>query len=259
MVFPIRGGRYEVSPGLRRMDLSHEQIFWLPDGWEDQVHAKWRYAARRSPCWVAEGADPEVIDDVLLWAGSRFLEEHPGRRLQMGCRLGMQVPEDLAIVQETPKGNRVVYLHVSFPNGWRPSEKIGGSFASVHAPVAHFDRMAAAEARIVRSMIDRGPFERFAWGVHVETELDRADLPDRWPGCSLPDVVFRVERQTTRGFPEHRAALFTIHTLTTPLRDLKCGQRLSLADALESMDEEARAYKGLDVFTIRRLVEYLRA
>ena len=129
MVFPISEGRYEVVPGLRKMNLGHERLFWVTDERERELDAKWAYASSRNPVHVAQGAD-EVVDDILVQAGGRFLEEHPHVRLQMGHRLGMQIQEDLAIVQEVEGGNRVIYLHVSFPNGWDPAEKIGRSFAA---------------------------------------------------------------------------------------------------------------------------------
>lgn len=258
MAFPIQNGKYEVVPGLRKMNLEHEKTFWVTDEYEHEIATKWVYSTHRNPVHVAHDADKGVIDDILLEAGAQFRAENPRSTLKMGCRLGMQVQEDLAIVQETDDGNRVIYLHVSFPNGWDPAEKIGGSFASIHEPVAHFGRMSRQQDQIVRAMIDRGPFERHAWGIHTTDELDRLGRPDQWLGCDFKQAVFRTERQTTLGFPEYRAALFTIHTMITPFEELAYGQRLELAKAVESMDEEARAYKGLDVFTIARMTSWLR-
>ena len=122
----------------------------------------------------------------------------------------------------------------------------------------HFESMAANQDKIVRAMVDHGPFERHAWGVHATPELDRLGVPDLWTHIDMVDAVFRVERQCTLGFPEHRAALFTIHTMITPFRDLKMGQRLQLARAVEGMDRASRDYKGLDIYAAGRMVSWLR-
>jgi len=257
MRFPIENGKYEVSPGLRKLDLSREKLFWITDEYEDQMEAKFELAGSRSPIHIAESADVDAIDAMLLGAGGRFLEEHPEHPLQLGYRFGMQIQEDLAIVQEHEGGNRVIYLHVSFPNGWDPATKIGLDFASVHEPVAHFETMAANQDKIVKAMIHYGPFERFAWGVHTESELERINRPDRWEGCDVGAAVLRVERQTTMGFPEYGAALFTIHTMRTPLKDLESPQRHLLAQALDGMDSASRAYKGLSDEAVDRVVAWL--
>ena len=257
--FPVANGKYEIAPGLRKLDLETEQLFLVTDEYKEQLEAKAQYASRRSPVHVAEGADEAIIDDILISAGGRFLEEHPEHPIILGRRLGMQVQEDLAIVQEHGDSNRVIYLHVSFPNGWEPAAKIGLDFAQVHEPVAHFETMAANQAKIVKAMIEHGPYERYAWGIHTVRELDRFGKPDQWEGCDLGEVVFRVERQTTWGFPEHRAALFTIHTMRTSLSALESPERRLVAEALRGMDELSRGYKGLTEATIKRLSDWLTA
>jgi len=257
--FPVANGKYEVAPGLRKLDFGTDKLFLVTDEYDEQLEAKTRYASQRTPVHIAKGADEALIDDILIAAGGRFIEEHPEHPIILGRRLGMQVQEDLAIVQEQGDSNRVIYLHVSFPNGWDPATRIGLDFAQVHEPVAHFETMAANQNKIVKAMIEHGPYERYAWGVHTVRELDRFGKPDQWEGCDLSDAVFRVERQMTWGFPEHRAALFTIHTMRTPLSDLESSQRRLVAEALRGMDERSRGYKGLTEATIERLSDWLTA
>ena len=61
-------------------------------------------------------------------------KEHPSRNLsfQNFEELGYQLQEDLAVFH---RSNKLIALHVSFPSVWIPKEKIGLSFASIHAPV----------------------------------------------------------------------------------------------------------------------------
>ena len=252
--FPITNGRYEVKPGLRKLK-DDECVFWVRDNFDAQVAAKWNLQRSRKPIHIANNADLFAIDDMLVQTGARFHQEHPKVPLKIGSRLGMQIQEDLAIVES--KGARVIYLHVSFPNGWDPAEKIGGSFAAVHAPVAHFEKMAATQDKIIQAMIHHGPFERFAWGLHTLPDLDRVGKPDNW--SSPEDVYFRVERQTTLGFPEHEAALFTIHTMIEPISALSSDEREQIALALESMDEAARGYKGLSPKDVQNVATKLRS
>lgn len=250
--FPITNGTYEVKPGLRKLGAD-ERVFEVRENFDDQIAAKWRLQRHRNPVYVDKEVNLFDVDDMLVQAGMRFHQDYPNKKLKMGTRLGMQVQEDLALVQE--KDCKVIYLHVSFPNGWNPAEKIGGTFAAVHAPVAHFEKMAAAQDKIVQAMIHHGPFERFAWGLHTIPDLDRVGKPDDW-SC-LDNLYFRVERQTTLGFPEHGAALFTIHTYVEPVTSLSEDQRKQLALALESMDERSRTYKGLTVDVVKRLADVL--
>lgn len=255
--FPISRGKYEVKPGLRKL-RPDEQVFWTNEDYGFQIAEKWRLNRHDSPVYLDKDKDQEVVDSVLLKAASRFIEEGSGRKLSLGVRFGMQVQQDLAIVQ-AGSPNRMIYLHVSFPNGWHPLDKIGRTFTETHAPVAGFEDMAKREDRIVQAMIEHGPFERFAWGIHTTDYLDRYGVKDKWGRWSGDgtQAFLRVERQTSLGVPEHNAALFTIHTFIQPLGSLTPEQKGLTAQALNGMSEASRAYKGLSGSAVERITKYL--
>lgn len=175
--------------------------------------------------------------------------------------------EDLALVVSSPSHQHdwLAMLHLSFPNHWSPSEKIGQPFLAVHAPVADFERVARTSEKLMEAMLHRGPFVRFAWGIGTDTALNHH--PENPPGRSLPrntpeqageSTFMRIERQTLRGFPEHQAALFTIRTYFTPVSRIAADpeRRIQLREAIATMSPAALAYKGLEAIQAP-LVAYL--
>lgn len=168
--------------------------------------------------------------------------------------LGLNAPEDLAIVARHPQGGDwLAAVHVLSPQHWDPREKLGRDFVAVHEPVAGSGPLNATAARLVDAVIHRGPFVRFAWGVAMSDRLDHhpaaPQSPDRAPDTRFdPDRAFlRVERQTLTGFPGVHGALFTIRPYVSPLREAVAepAHARALAAALRSMTPDQVAYKGL--------------
>jgi dimethylamine monooxygenase subunit A len=116
-------------------------------------------------------------------------------------------------------------------------------------------------------MIHSGPFVRHVWGIHRDPawchnpHLHRQEpWRDGTPAEAAAQAWFRVERQTTLGFPHLNRALFTIRYFVEPLTAVAADpwRRERLASALAGMDEEEMAYKGL--IPVRdRLVAWLQA
>jgi hypothetical protein len=163
--------------------------------------------------------------------------------------LACQVQEDLAIVSTDGPRHWISYLHVCLPNGWAPSEKIGGSFGSIHAPVAGMSDMNRRGEEFVRIMIGATDgLVRFAWGVTFDDELNHhPDKPRTRFDPANPRAFLRVERQTIWGFPAVGAALFAIRTYLYDCDRLRrdAATREPLVAALASMPVDSRIYKGL--------------
>ena len=164
--------------------------------------------------------------------------------------LAMNVQEDLSILVAAPDGtDHLAALHVLLPEKWNPLDKIGRSFAEVHAPVAGSAAMIASAPKLIQAVVSRGPFARFVWGVTPSGRLDHH--PNVPPEAGLTDdpaqYLLRVERQTLHGFPAHSGALFTIRAYLYPLRALLCTpeQAAALASGIRSMTPEQLKYKGL--------------
>jgi hypothetical protein len=172
--------------------------------------------------------------------------------------LGCQLQEDLAIIKLGKNGdNHVAALHLCFPNHWSAEEKIGKDFGAIHAPVPGMARIIRRSDAIVSSMINNGPFVRFAWGLSTDRRLNHhpvspAGIAERvWQGRHFnprePKLFLRIERQVIKGFPDIQAALFSIHTYFTDCATLKQDptKRNSLIAAIQSMNAASLRYKGL--------------
>jgi dimethylamine monooxygenase subunit A len=192
----------------------------------------------------------------------RHLEETAGLD-RLADALALACQEDYAIVRgpegTMEDGDRAELLHIAFPSHWDPRTKLGRDFGTIHAPVAHNDAILKARRSLVRAMIEKGPFVRYAWGIAVDGRLGfhtgtGQAAPSIAPEIlSDPDAVarrahLRVERQTTFAMTDLNRGLFTIRVYVTPVTEVATDpwRRQMLRDALASMDDEALAYKGLE-------------
>jgi dimethylamine monooxygenase subunit A len=170
--------------------------------------------------------------------------------------LACQVQEDLAVVRLTGDRNWLASIHLCFPNHWAAEEKIGRDFAAIHEPVAGIETINRAAPAIVRAMVHKGPFVRFAWGIASDARLNHHPEPPRgvpaaaWhgryaTGGDTAEFFLRVERQVVWGLPAVGASLFTIRTYFVSGAALSDADRNSLRSALHSMTPEQREYKGI--------------
>jgi hypothetical protein len=172
--------------------------------------------------------------------------------------LAMQIQEDIALVEKTNEGgDRIVTLHLCFPNHWAAQDKIGKSFMISHAPVPGMARINQRAEQLLNSLLHKGPYVRFAWGLATDTHLNHHPIPPEgfdkklWQGRSFnptdPQLYLRIERQVIHGFPEIDIFLFTIRTYFYDVAVLKQSptKRDALQSALQSMSPATLSYKGL--------------
>ncbi|AWN24583.1 hypothetical protein DKM44_08935 [Deinococcus irradiatisoli] len=157
--------------------------------------------------------------------------------------LAVQAQEDFSVWARAEGGSEYqALIHASYPQHWQPLEKIGRPFAEVHAPVAGIEALSASVPKLFPTILARGPFVRFGWGVNAPQRLDHH--PALGPGARGWHLW--VERQTLSGFEAEGGALFTIRPYAYPLEQvLDAEQAAALADALRSMTPQQAAYKGL--------------
>lgn len=172
--------------------------------------------------------------------------------------LAAQIQEDLTVVSRSNERHWVSAIHLCFPNHWAAEDKIGHRFAAVHAPVAGMDKINQRGEALVRTMIERPPAIRFAWGLSTDTRLNHhPKMPagialEQWQGRQFnlqnPRLYLRIERQVIWGFPAVNAALFTIRTSFRDCGILKREANLQskLIAAIHSMSPDSLAYKGLE-------------
>jgi hypothetical protein len=170
--------------------------------------------------------------------------------------LACQIQEDLAVLRVTDQ-QWLSAVHLCFPNHWAAEEKIGRTFADIHSPVPGIEKISARAAALVDAMIYKGPYVRFAWGLSTDAHLNHHPQPrpgvarHTWGGRTFnparPELWLRIERQTSWGFPQIAAALFTIRTYFTDCRHIRrdSAKVATLTCAIESMSSETLCYKGL--------------
>ncbi|MCS7227189.1 MAG: DUF3445 domain-containing protein, partial [Gloeomargarita sp. SKYB31] len=163
--------------------------------------------------------------------------------------LAMQVQEDVCVVCRAGDRHWVSAIHLCFPNHWAAQDKIGKTFAEVHAPVPGMAPLNQRGAVLVHAMIAGPPMVRFAWGLSTDTELNHH--PDQPAGRTFdpqhPQLYLRIERQVIWGLPTVDAALFTIRTYFRDVNVLRRDPRLCtlLQQAIRSMSPPSLTYKGL--------------
>jgi dimethylamine monooxygenase subunit A len=281
---PFRHGRrYDVAPGLTRFRAGESgadsKVFQFDRTWHDYHRAK--LAVRQQHLnqhYCTSGLSADLRREVVQFIAQRLVAEHGYlfQRLESGelkCALtdetlaldadlqqhgyhdafdalACQVQEDLAVISSQGDGRHwLSAAHVCFPNGWAPAEKVGGSFAAVHAPVAGMAEMNRRGDEFAKVMIGAADgLVRFAWGVTFDDELNHHPDRPRTPfNPAQPRAFVRVERQTIWGLPHLGAALFTIRTYLYDVAAIRRDGRLrgALVSALRSMPAASRVYKGL--------------
>ncbi|MBC8139951.1 MAG: DUF3445 domain-containing protein [Armatimonadetes bacterium] len=177
-----------------------------------------------------------------------------------------QTPEDMAVVS-LPEGepDAIAALHVCSPSHWSPESVIGQPFTAIHAPVPGMGKISAASASLLEAIRTLPPVVRFNWGIEF---ADRLNLhPEPPPGtnadrrildAAAPCPLFlRVERQVLWGMETARALLFAIRVYTRPVTELSPRERDDLREALLTMPEASRLYKGLPPETFAAVMDYL--
>lgn len=238
-----------------------------------------RTLGEEEPSWL-EWSEDQIILPLLGVQVDRTdaleLRTHPapledlGRAIADQCQrqtgvrrwlelLGLVVPCDFAMMASASEGHHVgdqcEAMHVCFPSSWSPRMKVGRDFAEIHRPVANNEKILKGSANLVHAMCFMGPYVRYAWGMHRHGGLDsnpdhqpeRIDMTGWSPERVAAQTWLRVERQTTKPFPDLARGLFTIRTFVEPLvevaKDREKAQQL--AAAIRSMNPASLRYKGL--------------
>ncbi len=173
--------------------------------------------------------------------------------------LACQIQEDLVIISKSPFGRDwLAAVHLCHANNWAAEEKIGQSFQSIHEPVAGMSNGKRDAEAIVNTIVNKGPFLRFAWGLTPSAELNQHPRPcltstggqDRKMRFDpdKPSLYLRVERQILWPFPKEQAALFTIRSYLTDCQQIRADKvkNTALVSALNSMTKDQLKYKCLN-------------
>ena len=168
----------------------------------------------------------------------------------------LSLQEDFVILKQQDDALRTEYLSVCFPSRWDPREKLGLDFAAIHAPVADNAALIAAAQSIMTMAFMKQPMLRHVWLIVPSASLDQhPDKNEAWwtetlrdISPLLPNLFFRVERQTTWPLPHLQRAVFFIRVMMSPLVDVinaVPGRAAELAASLRSMTPAVVAYRGM--------------
>ncbi|MFT4153430.1 heme-dependent oxidative N-demethylase family protein [Parafilimonas sp.] len=191
--------------------------------------------------------------EAIAW-NKNTMQLYNNNYISLFDALCSQAQEDFAICQLENNKDWLAAIHVCSPNHWSPQQKTGKPFDAVHAPVAGMQKTFGHYFKMLQSIVQKGPFTRFAWGIATDNRLNHHPEPPpsinktAWEGRQINDAArlfIRTERQNMIGFPEVNAFLFTIRTYFYEADDLNDYEKKQLWLAVQSMPPESLAYKGL--------------
>jgi hypothetical protein len=199
----------------------------------------------------AEESCDEVAAGVLASMG-----ESPSHETGVDALVdaALRVADDLCVLQEDSSGTaRLTAAVLCSPNRWRLAEKIGGTMAAIHGPVARYDvdldsPVTAMLARLAPSR----PVWRINWGITNHPSLFQPHTPPHTPQIDPGAMWLRVEWQTLRRLPVTGAVLFGIRTYVQTLAEFRRTRRPELiddfADLILKLPDDVATYKSISPY-----------
>jgi hypothetical protein len=290
---PFLNGKYSTAPGLTPMEKASDEadklIFQIDEHYEDYISNK--VNCRRENMhkyYCEENFLPGTSLSVNYYIANRLIKEHPGsfslvedgrnyifvnyksnkqlrwkrdwmnvegdEYLSLFDALCCQAQEDFAVCQLSDDRDWMCAIHLCAPNHWAASDKIGKAFDIVHAPVPGIEKTLNNYSKMLQSVIQKGPFTRFAWSVSTDERLNHHPVPpsginaEDWHGRKpgeTGNIYIRTERQNLVGFHDVNAFLFTIRTYFYDVLSFSYEEKNALHDAVAGMSQSSLEYKGL--------------
>ena len=261
---PLSSHALKLRVGARNLDPA-QWVSARDADWPATLAMKRRLVAERPTEVVAclagaEEACEEAAAGVLQSVGEP-LSMSTGIDALVDAALS--VADDLCIMQEGADGVPLLTAAVlCSPNRWRLADKIGGTMAAIHSPVARYatDLQSPVDAVMRRLSPDR-PVWRVNWGLSNHAALFQPVAPPVTPDMDPGSLWFRVEWQTLRRLPVTGAVLFTIRTHVERLSDFVLRPRPvvhEFAEHILFLEEKVAVYKGIAPYRFS-VYEYLSA
>jgi hypothetical protein len=208
----------------------------------------------------AEEACEEVAHGVMNSIG---VAPASARGVDALVEAALCVADDLCILMPDAEGMpRLVAAVLCSPNRWGLTEKIGGTMASIHVPVARYDIDLDSPVNAVLKRLNvEKPMWRTNWGISNHASLFQPDIPPHTPDMDIADMWFRTEWQTLRRLPETGAILFTIRTYVEKLSDfVERDYEIvhGIGDIINKIPEDVAQYKSIAPYR-ERIFEYFSA
>ena len=208
----------------------------------------------------AEEACEEVARGVMRSIG---IAPTDARGVEALVEAALRVADDLCILIPDAEGMpRLVAAVLCSPNRWRLTEKIGGTMASIHMPVARYDiDLDSPVNAVLKRMNVEKPMWRTNWGISNHPALFQPDIPPHTPDMAIGDMWFRTEWQTLRRLPDTGAILFTIRTFVEKLSDFITRDYAvvhDIGDIINKIPVDVAQYKSIAPYR-ERIFEYFSA
>lgn len=241
---------FRMQPGLRRLEPGAAQLTRLDPASALAREKRLVVEAGQSRLCVP-GFDPSLaLQAIAQKVRAQGLDPSP----EAAPVPELAFEEDFAVLDGDSAA--LPWLCVCLPSHWAPEDKLGLSFAALHAPVADNASLQAAAPQLLRLVTGGDCWERFVWTVSPSGRHDqhpRRHARTPWPpttdaGQFATRCFLRAERQTF--FPVGggtRQAVFTIRVMLQPLAEAvaTAAQAQRMHASLASMSDAVLAYKGL--------------
>jgi hypothetical protein len=244
------GRRHELELKHRLLDGDHDRVVATQPGSEpggaELLRAVLVDLEGRTPALV-ERLGAGCVREVTTGREVDLKSIHP---VEVASNL---VQEDLCLMEARRDEWILTAASVCFPSRWRLADKIGCGLDAIHGPVPGYSTsLAAPTAAFFDRLRAERPVWRLNWTLIDAPDLHQPDPSSRQPAApggpaEVPDLWFRVERQTLRRLEQTGAVVFTIRTYVAALADLAAAHPevvTALRDTLPTVPAETLAYKG---------------
>jgi len=261
---PVPADAARLRVAARSLDID-QWVSTHDDDWLPTIEMKRALVEERRDEVVAclpgaEAACEEVARGVMSSIG---VTPSSARGVDALVDAALCVADDLCIMMSDADGMpRLVAAVLCSPGRWRLAEKIGGTMASIHMPVARYDiDLDSPVNAVLKRMNVEKPMWRTNWGISNHPALFQPDNPPHTPDMDIADMWFRTEWQTLRRLPETGAILFTIRTYVEKLSDFITRDYAvvhDIGDIINKIPVDVAQYKSIAPYR-ERIFEYLSA
>lgn len=250
-LFPTAVDAVRLRIGARPLDVA-QWVSAVDEDWAPTIAMKRALIEDRPQEVVAcmDGAQEaceEVAAGVLASIGASPSMESGIDAL---VDAALHVADDLCVLLPDEHGvPRLMAAVLCAPNRWRLVEKMGGTMASIHSPVARYgDDVASPVNSVMMRLNAERPLWRTNWGISNHPALFQPETPPATPDMDAGDMWFRVEWQTLRRLPITGGIVFTIRTYVEKLSDFVAREKplvQDIAELVNKIPEDVAVYKSI--------------
>ena len=246
------------DPRIVTMGLAPMQGAWVDttpsEAWRNHKTSVREQLGRRVYAVLDEGiAAADVFAGLVfdLAGDESSLQKYGASDTEALWRASLKVADDLVVMQLDDQGKyRLVAASLCSPSDWRLEEKVGASMAEVHGPIPRLNDEIGDQIDRFFTRLPTDRFtQRFNWSLMPHPDLMSRD---EWQVDPASDQLwYRAERQSLRRLPRSGGIAFTIRVHICNLTALLPveGALESLWSAVETVPDDLRRYKGLDILS----------